>query len=161
MRSCVGNKLSRQEEANECDAGLRRASPGAFDYSMREEFQQAITNARASLRQNQTLVLGEDWFRVRTLLDVRTWRIRRKGSETYDVFGEDDCGNEYVTAHDGRVFFWEHETGDTRQVAESLPAVLNALGPQPEIKLKPGQLKKVWVDPAFLEQQKRLENTKE
>ncbi len=128
---------------------------------MHEELQQAITSARARLRQNQTLVLGEDWYSVRTLLDVPAWRTRNVGSHTYHVFGEDDCGNEYLRAHDGRVFFWDHETGDTRQVAESLPAFLSALGPQPEVKLKPGQVKKVWIDPAFLEQQKRLGNTKE
>ncbi len=128
---------------------------------MHEEFQEAITTARAKLRQNHTLVSGEDWYGVRTLLDVGTWRTRRNGLRVYDVFGEDDCGNEYLRAHDDRVFFWDHETGETRQVAESLPAFLGALGPQPEIKLKPGQVKKVSIDPAFLEQQKRLGNTKE
>lgn len=128
---------------------------------MHEEFQQAITSARARLRQNQTLALGEHWYSVRALLDVRAWRTRSVGSDPYHVFGEDDCGNEYLKAHDGRVFFWDHETGDTRQIGASLPAFLSALGPQPEIKLKPGQVKKVWIDPAFLAQQKRLENTEE
>lgn len=133
----------------------------SFDDTMNEEFQQAIASARARLHQNQTLVLGEDWYGVKNLLDVGTWRTRRKGFRAYDVFGEDDCGNEYLRAHDGRVFFWDHETGNTQQVAESLPAFLSALRPQPEIKLKPGQVKKVWIDPAFLEQQQRLGNTKE
>lgn len=98
---------------------------------------------------------------MRTLLDVPVWRARRRDLHTYDVFGEDDCGNEYLMAHEGSVFFSDHETGDTRRVAESLPAFLSALGPAPEIKLKPGQVKKAWIDPAFLEQQKRLGNTKE
>lgn len=128
---------------------------------MHDDLQQAITSARDRLPQNHTLVLGEDWYGVRNLLDVRAWRARRKALRTYDVFGEDDCGNEYLRAHDGKIFFWDHETGDIRRIAESLAAFLSALGPQPEVKLKPGQAKEVWIDPAFLEQQRRLGNTKD
>jgi hypothetical protein len=127
---------------------------------MHEDLEQAITSARAGLRQNNTLVLGEQWYGVRSLLDTAAWRTRRKGLRAYDVFGEDDCGNEYLRAYNGKVYFWDHETGDIRQIAESLPAFLTALGPQPEIKRRPGQVKKVWIDPAFLEEQKRLGNTK-
>lgn len=128
---------------------------------MHEDVQEAITSARDRLRQNDTLVLGEHWYGVRTLLDVAAWRTRDKAQRTYDIFGEDDCGNEYLKARDGEVFFWDHETEDIRLLAESIPAFLSALRPQPEVKLKPAQVKKVWIDPAFLEQQRRLGNTKD
>ena len=100
---------------------------------MNGDLQDAVTRARATLDQKNTLVLGEEWYGVRDLFDVSDWRRRRKGLRGYDVFAEDDCGNEFLRGHSGAVYFWDHETSDVRQIAESLPAFLAALVPQPKV----------------------------
>src|SRR6266436_1099280 len=127
---------------------------------MNGDLQETITRAKATLAEKNTFVLGEQWYGVRRLLDVANWGRRRKGLRAYDVFAEDDCGNEYLRGHKGGIFFWDHETGDLLQIADSLTAFLAGLVPQPKVELQPGQVKKAWINPAFLEKQKRLGNTK-
>lgn len=126
---------------------------------MSGDLQKTVTRSRATLDQKNTLVLGEEWYCVRDLFEVSDWRRRRKGLGGYDVFAEDGCGNEFLRAHSGAVYFWDHETSDVHQIAESLPAFLAALVQQPKVGLLPGQVKKAWIDPAFLEAQKQLGNT--
>jgi len=60
-------------------------------------------------------------------------------------------------ARGGAVFFWEHETEEIIEVAPSFAAFLELLEPFDvnSIKLKPGQVKRVWVDPGFLKSQKK------
>jgi len=125
---------------------------------MNGDLQEAVTRARAALDLKNTLVLGEEWYGVRELFDVSNWRRRRKGLRGYDVFAEDDCGNEFLRDQSGAVYFWDHETSDVCQIAESLAAFLAALVPHPKVELLPGQVKEAWIDPAFLEEQKRLGN---
>ena len=126
---------------------------------MNSDLQEFVTRAKAALDHHNIFVLGENWYGVRNLFDLPEWRKRRKGFRAYDVFGEDDCGNEFLKAQSGAVYFGDHETGDLRLIADSLPAFLSGLVPQPKVELQPGQVKRVWIDPAFLEEQKRLGNT--
>lgn len=71
-----------------------------------------------------------------------------------------ECGN-YVFIDedkDGAVSFWDHEIPEQpTQLAVSFGAFLELLEPFDirTIQLKPGQVRKVWVDPEFLKQLKK------
>jgi hypothetical protein len=68
---------------------------------------------------------------------------------------EDGLGN-YVfidEGKDGAVFFWDHyPSEESIQLATNFAAFLGLLDPFDikSIKLKPGQVKRVWLDPEFL-----------
>jgi hypothetical protein len=58
----------------------------------------------------------------------------------------------------GAIFFWDHEVPDEpTQLAVGFGAFLDLLEPFDiqKIEPNPGQVKKVWVDPAFLERLKK------
>jgi hypothetical protein len=65
-------------------------------------------------------------------------------------------GGNYVFVDEGRsgaVFFWDHELPqEIVQLAPSFSSFLEILEPFDvnTIELKPGQVKKVWIDPEFL-----------
>ncbi len=67
----------------------------------------------------------------------------------------DDCGNFVFVDEErgGAVFFWDHEMPEhSIELAPSFEAFLDLLKPfdASTIQLKPGQVKRVWVDPEFL-----------
>jgi hypothetical protein len=66
---------------------------------------------------------------------------------------DDDCGNFiYIDPADGGVFFWDHEIdGPDLRVASDLPTFLGQLAPfdASKVKLAPGQVRRVWVNPNF------------
>ncbi len=66
---------------------------------------------------------------------------------------EDSCGNYVWLDHKtGAVFFWDHELEqDGEKIADSFEAFLASLEPfDPQsVRLEPGQVKSVWVDPSF------------
>jgi hypothetical protein len=70
-------------------------------------------------------------------------------------------GGNYVLideSRDGAVLFWDHEVPeDLRQVAPSFGAFLDLLEPFDieKIALKPGQVKKAWIDPEFARRLKK------
>ena len=67
-------------------------------------------------------------------------------------FGEDDSGNFVcISADDHRVYFWDHEIDNDKVVAESFADFLRKLEPfdLSSVKLQPGQVKRVWVNPNF------------
>ena len=71
------------------------------------------------------------------------------------------CGN-YVLLDEGKggqVYFWDHELPDDNiiKLADNFDAFLSMLEPFDinSIELKPGQVKKVWIDPEFLKKLKR------
>ena len=70
-------------------------------------------------------------------------------------------GGNYVfvdEAMNGAVFFWDHEIPEEpTKLADNFQAFLDGLQPfdVKSIELKPGQVKRVWVDPEFL---KKLKN---
>ena len=60
----------------------------------------------------------------------------------------------FINQHEnGAVYFWDHEQpGNIARLADSFGAFLDLLEPfdVSTIKLKPGQVKKAWIDPDFL-----------
>ena len=68
-------------------------------------------------------------------------------------FAEDDCGNFfYVVPQTGAVHFWDHEAeGQSEQIATNVSQFTEKLAPfdPSQVKLAPGQVKRVWVDPTF------------
>ena len=66
------------------------------------------------------------------------------------------CGN-YVLLDEGkggRIYFWDHELPDENiiKLADNFDEFLSMLEPFDinSIELKPGQVKRVWIDPKFL-----------
>ena len=70
-------------------------------------------------------------------------------------------GGNYVfidEAKNGNVFFWDHENPEAVTfLASDFRAFLDLLEPfdAASIQLKPGQLKKAWIDPEFLKRLKK------
>ncbi len=72
----------------------------------------------------------------------------------------DDCGNSILlsAAGTGALLFWDHEQpGSLIEIAPSFTAFLELLEPFDidSVELKPGQVKKVWVDPKFLKSKEK------
>ncbi len=66
----------------------------------------------------------------------------------------DSCGN-YVYIDQGKngaVFFWDHEVPESTRIADRFSSFLEMIEPfdVASVKLKPGQVKSVWIDPEFL-----------
>jgi len=65
-------------------------------------------------------------------------------------------GGNYVLidqSQNGAIFFWDHELpDDTARLADNFRSFLDLLEPfdVSTIKLKPGQVRKAWIDPDFL-----------
>lgn len=69
-------------------------------------------------------------------------------------------GGNYVFVDEGKngaVYFWDHETAEVTELASTFGDFLNLLQPFDitTVKLKPGQVKRVWVDPDFLKRLKK------
>lgn len=70
-------------------------------------------------------------------------------------------GGNYVLVDEDRdvaVFFWDHELPDCPiKLASNFAAFLELLEPLDinKVQLKPGQVKKVWIDPEFLKKLKK------
>jgi hypothetical protein len=61
---------------------------------------------------------------------------------------EDPCGNYFTIRADGAVWFWDHETDDLVLLANSVSEFVVHCT-DPPVELRPGQVKSVWIDPAF------------
>lgn len=73
-------------------------------------------------------------------------------SSRFLPFGEDDSGNFIcIDANDHRVYFWDHEIDSNKIVAENFGEFLGLLEPfdLSSVRLKPGQVKRSWVNPDF------------
>jgi streptogramin lyase len=67
----------------------------------------------------------------------------------FDLVAADPSGNCFTVTQDGAVWFWDHETDDLGKVSNSVAEfVAHCVVPSP-VELKPGQVKSVWMDPAF------------
>ena len=122
---------------------------------MNPNIAKAIECARAVLNKRNTFVAGDEWYGVRDILLPVDWRNKRKGIRSYFVFASDDCGNAYLADENDVVLFWDHETDDIIPLSVSVIDFLDALIEPPEIKLKPEQVKRAWIDPEFLAAQKK------
>ena len=64
-------------------------------------------------------------------------------------FAEDDCGNAFAKASDGKILFWDHETDDLTVLANDWQEFLaNCHTPKP-ITPDKYQVKSTWIDPEF------------
>jgi hypothetical protein len=74
-----------------------------------------------------------------------------KGSEKYDVFAEDGCGNLFVSTAGREIFFWDHETEMITLLAHSLTAFRQNCVNENEISIDvdSDQVVSVWIDPEF------------
>jgi hypothetical protein len=127
---------------------------------MNDSSQQAVQKAIAALSKRQAFKTGSDELQLRTLFPVESWRphtepCRHAGSL---VIGEDSCGNFFLCAPDGSVSFLDHETGDETVLAASVEEFLAALVEPTPVALQPGQVKKAWINPDFLAEQRRKGN---
>lgn len=72
------------------------------------------------------------------------------------------CGNYiWLDARSGAIFYWDHEIdGKSPSIAQSFDEFLEKLEPwdPATVRLEPGQVRSVWIDPAFLEALKSREN---
>lgn len=66
-----------------------------------------------------------------------------------DVIADDDCGNSFTLAIDGTVKFWDHETDELVNLADSVREFVEGCTDSPETVLHPNQVKSVWVQPGF------------
>ena len=64
-------------------------------------------------------------------------------------FAEDSCGNLFTQFPNGSICFWDHETDDLTVIAASWDEFAIGCVEPKEVKLNPGQVKRVWVDPNF------------
>jgi hypothetical protein len=76
------------------------------------------------------------------------------------MIGEDSCGNLFLRVCDGTVRFLDHETSEDKIIAPSVRAFLSGLHAPTPVELKPGQVKRVWIDPNFLESQRKKRKVK-
>jgi hypothetical protein len=72
--------------------------------------------------------------------------------------GEDSCGNLLLCSPDGSVTFWDHETGAETVLSSTMEDFCDGLVEPTPVVLRPGQVKRVWIDPAFLAEQQRKGN---
>jgi len=116
---------------------------------MKAHIFEAIQKAKQTLKANDSFCVGGHWYGIRYLFSEGEWRQRAVGQCAYDVFAEDDGGNEFLTGETEKVMYWDHETDGITPLSDSLEAFLGSLVPALEVHLKPGQVKRLWVDPAF------------
>jgi hypothetical protein len=127
---------------------------------MNGPIKQAVERAITLLCNQNTFKIGGDEFRVRTLFPVESWRPHTEPCSQAGtlVIGEDESGNSFLYAPDGSVSFWDHETNDETALAVSVEQFCDSLGEPAPVVLKPGQVRKVWIDPDFLAEQRRKGN---
>ena len=127
---------------------------------MSASIHQAVERAIARLSKPHVFRVGTDEFEIRTLLSVPSWRqhtepCRRAGSS---VVGEDSCGNLFLCAPDGSVSFWDHENEVETVLSPTMEEFCDGLVEPTPVVLRPGQVKRIWIDPAFLAQQRKKGN---
>jgi hypothetical protein len=120
----------------------------------------AVEKAIAGLAKHSIFKKGDVEFEIHTLFPVQSWRLhaepcRQAGSV---VIGKDSCGNLFLQAPDGSVSFWDHETDGETVLASSVESFCASLTGAEPVILKPGQIKKAWINPKFLAEQKRRGN---
>ena len=120
---------------------------------MSPELLSLVAETIANLPRRSIVRKGKREFEVRSLILVSGWR-----KEGAYVIGEDSCGNNYRRHLNGSIWFWDHEKETEEILFSSVPEFLAALSAPTAVMLQPGQVKRVWIDPAFLEEQRRKKN---
>jgi hypothetical protein len=123
---------------------------------MSTELKAAIDKAIADLPRRSVVKKDGREFEVRSLVPYSDWRPlaaswwkKKKKKKEACVIADDSCGNFYLRVCDGTVRFWDHEIEQDKMLFPSVREFLIALSPRTPVDLKPGQVKRVWVDPNF------------
>src|SRR5215469_508856 len=127
---------------------------------MRASIHQAVERAITALPKRKFFKTDSGGFGVRILFPVHSWRqhtepCRQAGSQ---ILGEDGCGNFFLYAPDGSVSFWDHETDQETVLAASVEEFCDSLVEPTPVVLRPGQVKRAWINPDFLAAQRRKGN---
>lgn len=70
---------------------------------------------------------------------------------TSNVLAEDDCGNYFVLLNEA-VCFWDHETGESAVLSDSISDFVSRCSAAEEVELETGQVESAWIDPEFAKQ---------
>jgi hypothetical protein len=125
-----------------------------------DSFRRFVSENDGSKPESNRFKISEDngaavnrFIPVSEILEERQY-IDNIPSQAYPIAWA-SCGN-YVLLDEGeggKVYFWDHEFEDENitELADSFDSFLSVLEPfdRNSIKLKPGQVKSVWIDPEF------------
>lgn len=127
---------------------------------MAASLQQLLQKAIAGLPNRNTFKIDNEEFEVRVLFPVESWRAHTKPCRHAGsvIVGEDSCGNFFLSAPDGSVSFWDHETEKETLLSGDAEKFLDSLVEPTPVVLKPEQIKRVWIDPKFLAEQRKKGN---
>ena len=65
------------------------------------------------------------------------------------VIAEDESGNAFLARSGGTIAFWDHETGQVAELAESWEAFVEGCTPPQSVQLNPNQVRSAWIDPGL------------
>jgi hypothetical protein len=65
------------------------------------------------------------------------------------AFASDCCGNYFLLEEFGSVTFWDHETGEFIELANTWQDFVDWLIIPDRVEVRPGQVKRAWIDPEF------------
>jgi len=116
-----------------------------------DPFSIIVSRAIVALGERNEFKCGEAKYELRSLLPTDAWR---SGADIdhpeLRIIGGDSCGNHFLIGAAGSVSFWDHETDEVTSLSPKLELFLGALVSPTPVTLKPGQVKRVWVDPTFI-----------
>ena len=151
-----GGKPASDESILALQAALGCQISGSFrDFVRGNDGAEPETNIFRITPQNESGV--NRFIPVSEILKERA-RVEDTPTKAYPVAWAE--GGNYVfvdESQNGAVFFWDHETQERTELAPSFGTFLDLLEPFDirKIELKPGQVKKVWIDPEFLKRLKK------
>jgi hypothetical protein len=132
-----------------------------LSHFMHTHLYNAVQKAIANLSHRNIAKIGAAEFELHILFPVQSWKPHPSVFSTDSiVIGEDSCGNLFLMASDGSIRFWDHESEDETTLSASLETFLDSLSAPTPIVLKPDQIKRGWIDPTFLEEQRTKGNAK-
>lgn len=67
------------------------------------------------------------------------------------ILAEDDSGNYFIEVHED-IYFWDHETGESNLLANSIDEFVSGCSALKDFELVLEQIESVWVDPEFSKQ---------
>lgn len=154
-------KLTGGARASEVDvASLEKSLGGKLPRAVADFFRQHD----GAKPENNSFRIGErNESAVREFILVREIEDERKclGNLPRGAFpiATDNCGNYVLVNIDtgGAVYFWDHELGETILLSQDFSSFLALLEPFDinSVELRPGQVKRVWIDPDFLKSLKK------
>jgi len=97
---------------------------------------------------------GDEFGIIRKYHDRGPEELQLRG---WVPFSENGCGDFFVRQNESFAF-WDHETSEILLLAVGGERFLAGIDDPSPVQLKPGQLKRAWIDPAFAREWKLLED---